>query len=156
MNMGLKDKLTKLRDGEDESKIDWKKNKQLWVNSVDKLYKTIQDQWFCELEDEGLLNINTIPISIVEEYIGKYTIPKMEISFPSGCVILEPVGRNIVGGKGRIDFYLRGNYGSRLMLILYYEQGEDIWMIKDKEKKFKNVMLSNESFEKVIEKWITD
>jgi len=43
--MSLKDKLKKLRDSSNGSEIDWEKNKNEWINSVNHLFEIIQDDW---------------------------------------------------------------------------------------------------------------
>ena len=108
MSVDLRKKLQNLRNSSDETKIDWEYNKNEWVDSVNLLFETIQNNWFTELENEGLLKIETFPVSITEEHIGTYSINKMEISLPRKSIVFEPVGRNIIGGEGRIDLYLKG------------------------------------------------
>ena len=154
--MSLKDKLKKLRDSSDKTVIDWEKNKRDWIDSVNKLYDSIQEHWFIELEDEGLLKIQLTPISITEEYIGSYSINKMEISFATGDIVIEPVGRNIIGGEGRMDFYLKGELSKGLMLILFREEGEDQWFIVSKQNRRKKELLTKSTLEKVIDQWIEE
>jgi len=152
--MSLKDKLKKIRDSSDDSEINWEKNKNEWIDSVNCLFKIIQDEWFSELKDEGLLKIQTLPINITEEYIGKYSIDKMEITYAAGSIVFEPVGRNIIGGKGRIDLFLNGEYGKGCMLILFRENGQDNWCLVKKQNRHEQELLSKESLEKVIEQWM--
>lgn len=154
--MSLKDKLKKLRESSDNTVIDWEKNKQEWTESVNKLFKIIQNDWFVELEDEGLLEINIMPISISEEHIGAYSINKMEISYATGSIVLEPVGRNIIGGDGRIDFYLKGEFSKGIMLILLREDGEDKWFLFTKQNRRERELLTKITFEKVIDQWIEE
>ena len=44
--MSLKDKLKRLRDSSNGSEIDWEKNKNEWIDSVNHLFEIIQDDWF--------------------------------------------------------------------------------------------------------------
>lgn len=152
--MSLKDKLKTLRDSSDDSKINWEKNKNEWINSVNHLFEIVQDDWFSELKAEGLLKIKTLPIYITEEHIGKYSIDKMEITYATGSIIFEPIGRNIIGGKGRIDLYLKGEFGKGLMLILFRENSQDNWFLVSKQTSRDQKLLSKESLEKAIEQWI--
>ncbi|MEA1967032.1 MAG: hypothetical protein U9N77_02270 [Thermodesulfobacteriota bacterium] len=152
--MTFKEKLKELRNSSEDTKIDWGKNKKDWIDSVKLLFSTIQDDWFSELEAEGLLKINTSLISISEEYIGTYTIDKMEITYSTSCVVFAPVGRNIIGGEGRIDLYLKGEFGKGLMLILYRENNTDNWFIVSKESRREKELLSKSSLERTIEQWI--
>ena len=152
--MSLKDKLIHLRDSREDAKIDWDKNKKEWINSVNLLFNTIQDDWFSDLKDEGLLKFETLPVSISEEHIGAYTINKMEITYSTSCIVLAPVGRNIVGGEGRIDLYQKGEFGKGLMLILFRENGTDNWFVIRKDSMREKELLSKSSFEKIIEQLI--
>ena len=152
--MSLKDKLKKLRDGGKDTKINWGKKKKDWIDSVNRLYKKIQDDWFAELEDEELIKFQLVPISVVEEDIGTYSINKMEISYATGSIVLEPVGCNIIGGEGRMDLYLNGEYSSGFMLILFRENGEDSWFTKSKQNQHEQEILTKITLEKAIEQWI--
>lgn len=152
--MSLKDKLQSLRNNDDEKKIDWENSKKRWIDSVNLLYETIQNDWFAELASEGLLKFETHPISITEEHIGTYSLNKMEIIFPSDNIVLEPIGGDIIGGDGRIDFYLKGEFGKGLMLILFCEQEVDKWFLVSKKNRKDRELLSKNSLENIIEQWI--
>ena len=154
--MSLKDKLEKLRDRGENSKIDWGKYKDEWIDSVNRLYKIIQDDWLAELENKELLKLEFFPISITEEQIGIYSINKMEISYATDSIVLEPVGGNIIGGKGRIDFYLKGEYGKGLMLILLRENNTDSWFLVSKQFRSDRELLTKRTLERVIEQWIEE
>ncbi len=41
--------------------------------------------------------------TINEEYLGSYETKKLILNFNSDTVIFTPVGRNIIGARGRID-----------------------------------------------------
>ncbi len=154
--MSLKNTLKELRNSREDSKIDWEKNKNEWIDSVIRLYKKIQDDWFAELEDEELIKIQLLPISVFEEHIGTYSIDKMEISYATGNIVLEPVGRNIIGGEGRIDFYFKGEFSKGIMLILFRDNGEDNWFLVSKQNSRDRELLTKTTLEKAIEKWIEE
>ena len=78
----------------------------------------------------------------------------MEITYATGSIVFEPAGRNIIGGEGRIDLYLKGEFGKGLMLILFRENGQDNWTLVNKQNRREQELLSKESLEKVIEQWI--
>lgn len=154
MSVDLRKKLQNLHNDSEKIKIDWEYKKKEWIDSVNLLFETIQNNWFIELERDGLLKIETHPISITEEHIGTYSINKMEIVFPTDNIVLEPVGRNIIGGEGRIDFYLKGEFGKGLMLILFREQEVDKWFLVSKDSRKEKELLSKGSLEETIEQWI--
>ena len=152
--MSLRNKLKKIRDSSDNSEIDWGKTKNDWINSVNNLFKIIKDEWFSELEDEGLLKIQMFPIYLIEEHIGKYSIDKMEITYNTGSIVFEPVGSNIIGGEGRIDLFLKGEYSKGWMLILFRENGQDNWSMIKKQNRREPKLLTKKFLEKMIEQWI--
>ena len=71
--------------------------------------------------------IETSSADVTEESSGRYTIPVLEIIAANGRLILEPVGRDVYGAKGRIDLYA---YPSlyRVMLLRSYADGE--WVMR--------------------------
>ena len=152
--MSLKDKLRQLSKGTDDAPIDFEKQKSKWLTSVRNLYQTIQDKWLSDLEAEGLIKIERNPISLSEEDIGTYSIEKMEICYSTGSVVLEPVGCNIIGGDGRIDFYLRGTFSKGFMVILVREDDKEEWHLMNKQNKDNRKVLSKTTLEETIEQWI--
>ncbi len=152
--MSLKDKLRQLSKETDDAPIDFEKLKSKWLTSVGNLYQTIQEKWFSDLEAEGLIKIERNPISLSEEDIGTYSIEKMEICYSTGSVVLEPVGCNIIGGDGRIDFYLRGKFSKGFMVILVREDDKEEWHLVDRQNKDNRKVLSKTTLEETIEQWI--
>jgi hypothetical protein len=45
---------------------------------------------------------------VTEDLLGAYTAPALEIEIerPQGRIVMEPVGRNVLGATGRIDLYV--------------------------------------------------
>jgi len=153
--MSLKKKLRQISsDISYISSIDVKKQKDKWLKSVDHLYKTIQEEWLSDLEAEGLIKIERNAISLNEEDIGTYSIEKMEICYSTGSVVLEPVGCNIIGGDGRIDFYLRGKFSKGFMVILVHQDDKEEWHLVDKQNKNNRKVLSKNILEETIEQWV--
>lgn len=153
--MSLKEKLENIRDNEEENNVDWIDRKNQWVNSVNSLFHIIKNDWLSHLIDENLLKIKTSSFSTSEEYIGSYNINKMEITYSTtSCIALEPIGRNIIGGEGRIDLYKKGEVSKGLMLILFRENGEDNWYVISQTSRDERELLSKSSFENIIEKLI--
>lgn len=151
--MSLKEKLKKLQETKSEKKINWEEIKKEWINSVNKLYSDIRN-WFSELESEGLLKILTSSITIFEEEIGTYSIDKMEIAVGNKDIILEPVGTNIIGADGRIDFYLNGEISNREMMVLIRENNVDNWYIINKINRNEKNLLTREFIERKLEEWL--
>ena len=154
--MKLKETLQKLRDNNIDSKVSLEDKKNQWLNSINSLFDKIQNDWFADLQKSKLFTFQTVPRIIIEEQFGSYSINTLEIDYSEGKIILEPVGRNIVGGDGRIDFYLSGEYSKGFMLILNHENGKDFWTLIEKQylSEMPNQRLDQKTMEKIIEKWI--
>lgn len=73
-----------------------------WTKSVEDLFHQVQ-QWVAEERPEWQLKFSTADVT--EESLGRYAIQVMEIDARSGRLILEPVGLDVFGARGRVDFY---------------------------------------------------
>lgn len=151
--MSLREKLEKGKE-KTRSPIDWNKNKEIWIRSVDELFGKIAGEWLLDLINDGLLSVKYHRITITEEHMGTYDIDKLEICSNDSSVMLEPVGRNIIGGEGRIDFFLKGEYGNGRLLILFREEGLDRWYMIHKQDKRNRTLLNKESLEGALEEWL--
>ncbi len=95
--------------------IDWDKNKNEWLQYLDKLYKLFQDS-LRDYEQKGSVHIKVDRVSTSEEYIGTYTVPVMEIRIAGETIKLKPFGTNVLGAKGRVD--MSGRKGSATLLLV--------------------------------------
>lgn len=134
--------------------INWEHQKKLWVEAVENLYVSVTQDWFGDLIRDGLLKMDLAPLVIVEEHIGTYQIDKLELRANEACVVFEPVGRNIVGGDGRVDLYLKGEYAKGCMLILVMEDARREWHLIDRTNKRERSLLTKESLEGLLEEWL--
>ncbi|MDM8551348.1 hypothetical protein QUF72_14785 [Desulfobacterales bacterium HSG2] len=101
--MGLREKLRELKKPEPEL-TDWETEKEKWLVSVRNLFNQIQT-WFSDMVKEDLLKITESEIMVVEEDIGRYMVPRLEMKFAGRCAILEPVGTNIAMCEGGLTFF---------------------------------------------------
>ena len=151
-NMGLKEKLLQFR-GTEPVKVDWEIEKEKWLVSVRVLYDRIHT-WLNDLVNEKLLKITESEIMVVEEEIGRYMVPKLEIDFVGRCAILEPVATNLAQCDGRADFFLRGENSKGYMLLLLREYGVDNWIRVGRVARGESVPFDKETMESTLEKWI--
>ncbi len=95
-----------------------------WQNAVSAILQQVQE-WIAE--DRPKWQLETSSADVTEESSGRYTIPVLEIIAANGRLILEPVGRDVYGAKGRIDLYA---YPSlyQVMLLRSYADGE--WVMR--------------------------
>ena len=75
---------------------------QEWTSAASALFEQVQ-QWVAEERPEWQFEFSTTEVT--EESLGHYSTRIMEISAPSGRLILEPVGLDVFGARGRVDFY---------------------------------------------------
>jgi len=152
--MSLKEKLIKLSEEKKNHDINWDEIREKWIKNTSELYETIKE-WFRELIDEGYMKITTREISISESNIGSYNIDRLYIDLSGPVLILNPFARMIIGGKGRIDVYFRGNVSEKVMLILSEEDPPEweLWKSKD----LRNMVPFNKAnFENYIEDFISN
>lgn len=95
-----------------------------WQSAVSAVLQQVRE-WIAEARPEW--QIETSSADVTEESSGRYTISVLEIIAANGRLILEPVGRDVYGAKGRIDLYA---YPSlyRVMLLRNYADGE--WVMR--------------------------
>ena len=95
-----------------------------WQSAVSAVLQQVRE-WIAE--DRPKWQIETSSADVTEESSGRYTIPVLEIIAANGRLILEPVGRDVYGAKGRIDLYA---YPSlyRVMLLRNDDAGE--WVMR--------------------------
>ncbi|MEW5733479.1 MAG: hypothetical protein AB1921_01420 [Thermodesulfobacteriota bacterium] len=154
--MALKDRLISLRKERELQQIDWEKRRDAWIVDIIKLYEDIGG-WFSELFEEGFLKIKFRKKTLSEDYIGKYSVDCMELDlevYPT--VVLEPVGRNIIGYAGRIDVYIKGHESDKMMLFLVDDEDKKkYWeLAKTSYNKKEKVRFNRKSFEKLLEYWL--
>lgn len=92
--------LKSQKKNEEEISIDWKERKEQWIKSIDE-YFTQVESYFTKYEDSVI--IEEKKYSINEEYLGSYETKKLIVKFNNDTVTFTPVGRNVIGAKGRID-----------------------------------------------------
>lgn len=76
------------------------RQKDDWLGKVDSLVQQVRG-W---AEKQGWA-ITQTEREVVEEQLGTYNVPVLEVNTPRGQVILEPVGQDVLGARGRVDLY---------------------------------------------------
>ncbi len=71
-----------------------------WLGMVDALVQQVRG-W----AEEAGWTVTQSEREVVEEQLGRYEVPVLEVSTPRGHVILEPMGQDVLGHKGRVDLY---------------------------------------------------
>jgi hypothetical protein len=103
--MALKETLAQLRQQEKLTAQEKQDKPQLiaeWQQAVVKLLEAIRGH-LAEYEADGFMSFTQREINLSEERLGRYRISAMDISAPPAIVVVAPVGRMIVGARGRVD-----------------------------------------------------
>jgi hypothetical protein len=82
-----------------------------WLSAIDALRQQVRE-W---AEQQGWAVTQT-EREVIEDQIGTYKVPVLEIETPRGQVFLEPTGQDTLGGWGRVDLYAWPTY-YRVMLM---------------------------------------
>lgn len=153
--MSLKEKLEKFSKTGNIAQIDWDVKVEEWKTSVVDFYEKIQD-WLTDYIKDGYIKTKKSEITLFEENTGNYAISKLELLFADKCAVFEPVGADVIGAEGRIDFYLRGEKGKKYMLILTKDNdNRDQWLVTDWLNEWDEVKFDKSMLEGILDKWLT-
>jgi hypothetical protein len=102
------------------TELELERKKTVWVSQIETLVDAIsawatERQW---LVDKHQKTLN-------EEPLGTYSASELIIKTPQGSVIIEPVGKNIMGADGRVDISAFPSF-NRMLLI----QKKGNWQVK--------------------------
>jgi hypothetical protein len=141
---------------------DWnpKANREMirdWQESVERLFAQIRT-WLDEADPDGLIGIDEIRTDIREPYLGRYLMPKLQLSILDQVIGIIPKARNAIGhatprlyatpekAQGRVDMTdeLR-----RYILYRFIEDGQDVWNILDFNSQ-RDKRLDQNSFEEAL------
>jgi hypothetical protein len=84
------------------------KQRAEWLDAIRKLYVQIKD-WLSEAKAEGLVDYGDADVAITESTLGTYDAPVLQLRFGERMMHVRPVGRFVIGAKGRIDMLLGPN-----------------------------------------------
>lgn len=90
----------KFQQNTQEKIINWEIKKEEWLKEVDAFLDQIK-AYFEKYKDS--VDITEHPLSLNEEYLGAYETKKLVVHFNNGTVTFTPMGRNVIGAKGRVD-----------------------------------------------------
>lgn len=87
---------------QESQEINWENQKDEWLEYIDSFYKTVE-RWFEPYVAAKNVYYSFYETTLVEDYIGTYTVNKMKIDFAGQSLVMEPIGTLLIGTKGRID-----------------------------------------------------
>jgi hypothetical protein len=95
--------------------VDWDKEREEWLGDLDALYSKIE-AFLKEYVAKGSIKLDFEEVQLNERSIGIYNARKMIIHIGRQQIGLTPIGRSIIGAKGRVD--VEGSAGkARLLLV---------------------------------------
>ena len=102
-----------------------------WISNCENLMSRITE-WLQPLEDKNWLEIQSKDILLREDQLGDYEIRSLRLIFlDSQILTFKPVGRFIIGARGRVDVVS----GSTLLAMLLYK-GNDEWDFARREGRY--------------------
>lgn len=134
----------KQKADEEGSNVDWQQRRAQWLQSVRRLYGTIEE-WLGDLKADGTVGISYRTIAMSEDQVGAYEADCMCIQVGQDRIVLEPLGTVIVGANGRVD--VKGSNGDVTLL----EPDWDDWQIAVRTPRLSYLPLTEESFADVLE-----
>lgn len=141
---GLSSFLRKKKEEMQSQEKDWEKIRKEWLENLKQFYDTIKS-WLKEELNEGLLEIEDFTVTLNEEYLGRYIAPALIIKALDQIISLKPVGRLIIGARGRVD--MESYRGKEIFLFLSPEQG---WVLLEERGQKGFSVLTKEIFEEAL------
>jgi hypothetical protein len=162
----------KTQQNTQDKTIDWELKKEEWIKEVETFLEQIK-YYFEKYKD---IVIHKQLLTINEEYLGSYKTNKLIVKFNNDTVTFTPIGRNIIGAKGRID--MEGKAGKvkfvlvkesmkepQVLMKVFYDENKlsehieeqnqnnkkmkkekDVWKISTPPPKIKYLELNEDSF----------
>jgi|SRR5579884_313616 len=93
-----------------------------WLDAINRLFADVAG-W--AQEQNWTVASSTTEIS--EESLGKYTAPVLTIDAQNGRLVLEPIARIVIGGKGRIDLYA---WPTLYRVMLLRRSKDTVWVVR--------------------------
>lgn len=98
------DEYLKKRRADTEAvvQIDWSEKRDDWLQYLADFYNKVE-KFLGEYRESGDVAFNYDEKDIREELIGQYRVRSLRIRIKDKDVVLDPVGTNLIGAKGRVD-----------------------------------------------------
>jgi hypothetical protein len=106
--MALKDTLKRLlEDSGSAQPLDKAAVIDEWQKAVGALMAQIQE-FLREYKDDGTIQFTDGVTQLSEESLGTYRIPNLVLRAGPAVLMVQPIGRLVVGATGRVDLYRQG------------------------------------------------
>ncbi len=101
-----------------------------WQKAVSALMTKVVE-FLQEYKNEGTLQFESSTILLTEEALDTYQIPQMSLRAGSAVLMIQPIGRMIIGATGRVDLYRQGRAAKddRVMILRDGSTNDSQWML---------------------------
>jgi hypothetical protein len=101
-----------------------------WQKSVAALMSEIEE-FLHEYKSEGTLKIEQSDTELTEEALGTYPTTQMTLRAGSAVLMIQPIGRMIIGATGRVDLYRQGHgaMNERVLALRGTSSDDSQWML---------------------------
>ena len=154
MGARLEEVLRKKRQKQEAAEIDHVAVRQEWIANCEALMSTILE-WLEPLENQAFLHVEKQAVPIHEDQLGEYQAPALRLVFLKSQVLtIRPVGRFVLGAKGRVDLVAGG--APLAMLILNEMDNWEFAKRKARYEKPHRWAFSRETFEKLLVEFLEE
>jgi len=147
----------KLKRLAEESAVQQEKYDEIrkeWIAEVSRLFDEVES-WLHKWAGKGYLTVRRSSVSLSEEHLGDYEIPQLELIAGPERIVLEPLGRHILGALGRIDLYLAGfKSDARMVLWLEDVEGSRRWEVWTDRYGGPRLPFNQETLERIMTEWL--
>ncbi len=85
-----------------EPRVDWTKRRDEWLEYLGEFYRQVEE-FLSEYVASGDVSTEYQDKYINEELVGRYPAQSLHFHIRGRDVILDPVGTNLIGARGRVD-----------------------------------------------------
>lgn len=117
-----KDKIKKLvseiAERDETQKIDVKAELTAWKSSIEALHKDVRS-WLSPAGDK--VTFKATQTDLHEDQLGTYQAPELLVAIGSESLTFKPVGRLVIGARGRVDVVSSSGKVAMLLLLGEHE-----------------------------------
>ncbi|MXW77781.1 MAG: hypothetical protein F4Z57_02095 [Gemmatimonadetes bacterium] len=120
----------------EEPSIDWIQVRDDWKKHLDEFYQLVEG-FLQKYTNQGKVHITRATKQITEEHIGSYDVKSLEVQIGTIKVRLDPIGRRVLGVKGRVDMH--GPHGTvKFVLVPKTDSSPTILVIQEASSEVKD------------------
>jgi hypothetical protein len=100
---------------------EWQKAVGAFMSNIEEFLEEYKDAIVFENDD----------IEVTEEDLGTYQVPQMTLRVGTAVLMIQPVGRLVIGGDGRVDLYRQGRsaQNDRVIALRHAGNSDSQWAL---------------------------